>query len=99
MTINVDPETFLLRKRIAAAETASAARAKLRRLGGGDDEAAVLERDAAAIHRILSCWRRIGKREASPIMLPSARRLTPKSCATGTARGGLERRPRRKGRR
>jgi hypothetical protein len=49
-----------------------------------------IERDTLSIRRILSVWRQIGKREPSPITLPSGRRLIPKSCATGASSRGIE---------
>lgn len=66
------------------------AEATLARLGGESSRhsltdgmsAEQIERDAQSIRRILGVWRRIGKRDASPITLPSGRRLVPKSSTT-----------------
>jgi hypothetical protein len=77
------------RQKIAKAR----AEARLRELGGGGTDrrsdltaglsAQEIERDAQSIRNILSVWKRIGKRGASTIVLPSGKVLVPKESATG----------------
>jgi hypothetical protein len=107
MAETFDPDKLLADARSRSRRADERVEAALARLGGtrarssrslDDLTAEEIERDTASIYRILAAWRQIGKRHPSPIRLPSGRTVTPKSCEAGTARGGLESRPRRKGR-
>jgi hypothetical protein len=46
-----------------------------------------IERDTRSIYKVLAIWRKIGKTSASPLTLPSGKRLVPKTSSTaGRAR-------------
>jgi hypothetical protein len=58
-----------------------ASRRTSRRKNGYSSEgmtAEEIERDTASIHKVLRVWRMIGKREPSPLTLPSGQTIVPK---------------------
>jgi hypothetical protein len=90
--MNIEVHLAQARARQKVAKTR--AEARLRELGGVRHSSCAdltdgltaeeIERAAQSIRNILSVWKRIGKRCASTIVLPSGRTLVSKESAAGT---------------
>jgi hypothetical protein len=92
----MNPDVFIAFNRAKTRAISSRAHATLARLGGEEVSRSSLtegltpeqiQRDADSIRNILSVWKRMGKRNASTITLPSGRTIVPKSSANDQ-RGG-----------
>jgi hypothetical protein len=104
-------DIYLAQARVRTRVVGARAEAALARLGGEEVSrrspsdltdglsAEEIERDAQSIQNILSVWKRIGKRGASTIRLPSGRTLVPKRSPDlpGQREYSVVRPPRRRG--